>query len=153
MASIAKRPDGNFRAKYYAPDGKEHAQHFTRKVDAQQWLDTISGDLARGDFIDPNAGKRTFGDYAKSWQAAQVHRPTTAAQLGTHMKRHILPTFENRPLSSIRPSEVQAWVKGRSDVLAPATTVVVYRWFSTIMRAAVEDGLLRVSPCRGAPTG
>jgi integrase len=34
-------------------------------------------------------------------------------------------------------------------VLAPATVEVVFRWFSTIMRAAVEDGLIRVSPCRG----
>jgi integrase len=149
MASIAKRPDGKYRAKYYAPDGKEHARHFARKVDAQHWLDGVSGDIVRGDYIDPKAGKQTFGDYARAWQKAQVHRPTTAAQLGTHLKRHVLPTFENRPLSSIRPSEVQAWVKGRADVLAPSTVEVVYRWFSTIMRAAVQDGLLRVSPCRG----
>jgi integrase len=149
MASIAKRPNGKWRAKYYDPDGKERAQHFERKVDAENWLDGIRGDLSRGDYIDPTAGKRTFGDYARSWQAAQVHRPTTAVQLGSHLKRHVLPTFENRPLASIRKSEVQAWVKGRSDVLAPATVEVVFRWFSTIMRAAVEDGLLRVTPCRG----
>jgi Site-specific recombinase XerD len=149
MASIKKREDGKWRARYRDDAKVEHAQHFATKRDAEQWLDNVRGDLARGDYIDPNAGKRTFGDYAKSWQAAQVHRPTTAAQLESHLKRHVLPTFENRALSSIRRSEVQAWVKGRADVLAPSTVEVVFRWFSTMMRAAVEDGLLRVTPCRG----
>ncbi len=149
MPSIKRREDGSWRARYRDPDGREHAKHFPRRVDATQWLDNVRGDIARGDYIDPKAGKQSFGDYARSWQAAQVHRPTTAAQLETHFRCHLMPTFEHRALSSIRRSEVQAWVKGRSDVLAPSTVEVVFRWFATIMRAAVEDGLLRSTPCRG----
>jgi hypothetical protein len=39
MASIAKRPDGQWRARYRGPDGSEHSKHFGRRVDAQRWLD------------------------------------------------------------------------------------------------------------------
>ena len=38
MTSIKKRPDGRYRARYRDDGGKEHARHFQRKTDAQQWL-------------------------------------------------------------------------------------------------------------------
>jgi len=47
----------------------------------------------------------------------------------------------------VRPSEVQAWVKGRADVLAPATVEVVYRYLAAIFAAAVDDRLIAASPC------
>jgi hypothetical protein len=40
MASIAKRSDGRWRARYRDAAGVEHSRHFTRKVEAQHWLDT-----------------------------------------------------------------------------------------------------------------
>ena len=39
MASITKRPDGRWRARYRDETGKEIAKHFDRKVDGQRWLD------------------------------------------------------------------------------------------------------------------
>ena len=45
----------------------------------------------------------------------------------------LLPFFEKWPLASICPSDVQAWVKGRSVVLAPATIKVVHRFLSAIL--------------------
>lgn len=43
MASIARRSDGQWRARYRDPGGRGHARHFVRKVDAQRWLDDHSG--------------------------------------------------------------------------------------------------------------
>lgn len=148
VAHVQKRGD-RWQARYRALDGRERTKRFDRKVDAQRWLATIEADKVRGTYVDPEAGQRTFGDYAESWRAGQVHRPTTAAQVETHLRRHILPTFGRRRLSSVRPSEVQAWVADRSTVLTPATVEVVYRYLSAIFAAAVQDGLLAKSPCRG----
>ena len=36
MASIKKREDGQWRARYRDDAGKEHAKHFGRRVDAQR---------------------------------------------------------------------------------------------------------------------
>ena len=33
MASVKRRPDGVWRARYRDLDGREHAKHFARKVD------------------------------------------------------------------------------------------------------------------------
>lgn len=35
MTSIAKRPNGRWRARYRDDAGHEHARHFDRKVDTQ----------------------------------------------------------------------------------------------------------------------
>ena len=147
MAHIQKRGD-RWQARYRDPTGKEHTKRFERKVDAQRWLDAIAGDVVRGTYVDPAAGRRTFGDYAGEWQAAQVHRATTAAQVESNLRNHVLPTFGDRALASIRPSEVQAWVKGRAAVLGSATVEVVYRYLVAIFRA-VDDRVIAVSPCKG----
>lgn len=60
-------------------------------------------------------------------------------------RKHITPTFGARRLSSIRTSEVQAWVRGLE--LAPSTVTVVYGKLSAVFRSAVEDRLIPSSPC------
>ncbi|HET7488688.1 MAG TPA: hypothetical protein VFJ85_12220 [Acidimicrobiales bacterium] len=69
--------------------------------------------------------------------------------MASHLRNHILPAFEQRPTAAVRPSEVQAWVRGRSDVLAPATVEVVNRYLAAIFLAAVRDRLIARSPCVG----
>jgi hypothetical protein len=60
MASITKRPDGRWRARYRDDAGKEHARHFARKVDGQAWLDDVTTSKKIGMYVDPRAGKVTF---------------------------------------------------------------------------------------------
>lgn len=59
MASITRRPDGKWRARYRDEAGREHARHFDRKVDGQRWLDTVTASVVRGDYIDPKLGRTT----------------------------------------------------------------------------------------------
>jgi hypothetical protein len=42
----------------------------------------------------------------------EVHRATSAAHAETMLRRHVYPTFGDRPVAIIRSGEVQAWVKG-----------------------------------------
>jgi integrase len=65
----------------------------------------------------------------------------------TYLRLHAYPTLGNRPMGAIRRSEVQAWVKALSTKLAPGSVEVVYRWVSTIFKAAVGDRLIAASPC------
>jgi integrase len=147
MASVKKRPDGRWRARYRDPDGKEHARHFDTRRDAERWLDTIRGELATDAYIDPSASKQTFREYAETWRAAQVHRPATVVQVEQRLRRHVYPVFGDRPIGSIRPTHLQAWVRGMSETLAPSTVNVTFRWVSTIFYAAVLDDVIRKSPC------
>ena len=81
MASISKRPNGSYRARYRDDAGKEHARHFTKKSDAQRWLDEVTASVVTGQYVAPTAGNITFRDYAEQWRAVQVHRPATQARL------------------------------------------------------------------------
>ena len=148
MASIDKRPDGGYRARWREyPGGPQKTRQFARKAEAERFLDGIRGDLARGVYIDPNDGKLLFKAYAEQWRASQLHRPSTAAQTETYLRVHAYPILGHRPLGAVRRSEIQAFVKNRSEVLAPGSVEVVYRWVATIFKAAVGDRLIAVSPC------
>src|SRR3954462_14794431 len=108
MASIARRPDGTWRPRYRDAEGKEHARHFDRKVDAQRWLDEVTTSVITGTYVDPKAGKETVRAYAERWRAVQVHRPSTAELVEIVLRRHVYPRLGDRPLASVLPSDVKA---------------------------------------------
>ena len=149
MSSIAKRPDGRWRARYRDAENRELSKHFARKVDAQRWLDEVTTSVVTGTYVDPRAGRIRFRDQAEAWRLAQVHRPSTRAHVETMLRRHAYPTFGDRQLSSILPSEVQAWVTRLSATLAPATVGVVHGLVSATMNAAVRDRRIHANPCEG----
>ena len=62
MASIAKRSDGRWRARYRDAAGVEHSCHFTRKVDAQYGLDTVTTAVTSGTYTDPRRSRITVSD-------------------------------------------------------------------------------------------
>lgn len=104
MASSDRRPNGKWRARYRLhPGGPQRAKHFERKIDAERFLTRVQEQLLDGSYVDPSAGQVSFGEYAASWQAGQVHRPTTVAQVDAHLRNHVLPYFGERPIASIRP--------------------------------------------------
>jgi len=155
MASISKRENGQWRARYRDDTGKEHARHFERKVDAQRWLDETTASIVTGAYVDPKAGRVPFKNYAEAWRVIQVHRPTTQGHHELVLRRYAYPTLGARPLSSILPSDIQAWVKrleagdpktGQAP-LAPATVGVAHSIVSSVFRAAIRDRRLVGNPC------
>jgi integrase len=147
MPSAVHGKGKRWQARWRDASGRQRKQNFDRRADATRALVATKADLQRGAWVDPRAGRTTFGEYAEAWRVAQVHRATTAAQVETHLRRHAYPPFGTRPLASIRPSEVQAWVRGLSEHLAPSTIQVVYSFVAAIFRAAVRDRLITTSPC------
>ncbi len=148
MASIDKRPGGKWRARYReCPGGPQRTRQFDRKVDAERWLDGIRGDLARGIYVDPKAGRTSFGRFAEAWLKAQTFEESTREAVASRLRVHILPTFGEWELRAIRPSAVQSWVRGRSEACAPRYVRVMLSNLSAILGAAVEDGLIASNPC------
>ena len=139
-----------WQATVRGPDGRERTKTFRTMVEAQRWRTAELVAMNAGEWVDPRAGKVAFGDFAEDWRRSQVHRPATADLVESHMRNHVLPKFGARPLASIRPSDVQTWVKGLSDDLAPATIKLVFRYTSMVFKAAVVDGLIARNPCVGA---
>jgi hypothetical protein len=56
-----------WRARYVDEKGSEHAKGFTRKTDAQKWLDSeVTAKFATGTYIEPSAGRVTIADVFQS---------------------------------------------------------------------------------------
>lgn len=147
MASVSKR-GGRWLARYRErPGGPQKTKTFARKVDAERWLDAIRGDLARGVYVDPKAGRTTFEAFATSWLEAQTFDESTREAVACRLRVHLMPTFGDKELRAIRPSMVQAWVRGRSEACAPRSVRVMLANLSAILGAAVEDGLIATNPC------
>jgi integrase len=108
----------------------------------------VKADVYRGDYIDPRLGRTTFGEFAERWTATRGH----LAQSTTDQDRHylaslILPAFGDRPVASMRQSEIAAWVS-QLDA-APATKAKALQKLAAILRLAVADGALKGNPADG----
>ncbi len=144
-----KQRNGKWRVRWRDhPRGKQHVRHFAKKGEAEKFLAGINVQQANGTYVPPSAGARSFRDYVEEWQASQVQlRPSTAAQLDTHLRLHILPTFGDMPLRAIERSHVRAWVKERDAHLAASTLTTVFRYLSSILKSAVADRIIPRNPC------
>lgn len=146
MASIQKRPDGKWRARYRDEAGKEHARHFTRKLDAQRWLDEVTASVVTGLYVDPRAGRITFAQYVATWEPRQVWETSTRTSFTQTMRA---VSFASMPLGKIRRSHVEAWVKAEAAKYAPTTVQTHYVHVRQVFRAAVADKVIAVDPSEG----
>jgi integrase len=150
MASITKRPDGQWRARYRDSVGKEHARHFGRKIDAQQWLDTVTTAVQTGMYVDPGLGRITVGEWAQKWIDGQAHlKPSTAERYRGILAVHVLPRWGTVRLADVAHSDVQSWVSTLGLSSAPATVRKTFRVLSLILALAVKDGRLARNPAAG----
>jgi integrase len=147
MASIAKRPDGRWRARYRDETGKEHARHFPRRLDAQRWLDEVTTAVVTGQYVDPKAGRVTFSSFYADWSQRQLWQATTVVAMDLAARS---VTFAELPLNRVRKSHIEQWVKGMQTAgLAPGTVRTRYDHVARVFRAAVNDRVIGPDPTKG----
>lgn len=136
-----------WRARWRDPAGKSRSRVVPRKIDGQRLVVKMENDKLVGAYIDPQASRVTFRAYAEEWRAIQPVRSQSAALAEQQLRTHVYPVLGDRPMGAIRPSEVQALVRGMADVLAPSTLNVVYGRVTAVFAAAVRDRVIAASPC------
>ncbi|QWC86563.1 site-specific integrase [Nocardioidaceae bacterium] len=144
--SVAKRPDGRWRARYRDEAGKERARHFARKIDAQRWLDDISSTLIAGTYVDPSAGKVTFRQFYDQWAERQLWVPSTRAN--ADLAVNSVP-FLHKSLSAVRRSDVESWIKTGSQRWAATTIKTRFVIVRSIFRGAIAERLISIDPTAG----
>jgi len=145
---VRKRPSGRWQAIYRHEGQRYSSGTFAAKADALAHLSTMEADLRRGAWIDPRAGQVTLLRYAEEWLN---HRPDLAVrtrELYEHLlSSHIFPTFGRTTLAGLTLSKIRGW-HAELALRYPSTAAKSYRLLSTIMRTAVDDGLIIGSPCK-----
>jgi hypothetical protein len=137
----------SYRVRWRGPDGKERNKSFKRKIDADRFAATVSADLVRGQYVDPDAGKVLFETYARKWLAAQTFDEGTHVAVELRVRLHAFPVLGNRNLNDIQPSTIQGWLRTLTD-LAPSYRQIIFANVSTLFTAAVDDALIVANPCR-----
>lgn len=148
MASIAKRENGQWRARYRDGAGKEHARHFPRKVDAQRWLDEVTAAVVTGAYVDPKLARTTVEQWCATWLAGYAtRRASTVRQAEVHVAQ-IVAAFGPRVLATVKPSDVRSWTASLKEQGRSASYVyALHSRLSQILGDAVHDGLLARNPC------
>jgi integrase len=124
----------------------ERSKTFTRKLDAQRWLDEVTADLVTGRYVDPWAGRVILRTFAQRWLETQTFDESTREAVKSRLRVHILPMLGDVELRNLRPSTIQAWLRSREES-APSYVRVMLANLSAILSAAVEDGLIATNPC------
>lgn len=152
MASVGKRKDGRagYQVRYRDPAGKQRAKQFARKADAERFRAAVETDKARGSYVDPKAGRVTLQEYADQWLAAQTFDSSTRQATELRLRLHVHPYLGSTQLSALRPSQVQAWLRGLQQTLAPSYVRVIFAGLSAVLAAAVDDERIARNPCRAA---
>lgn len=155
MANIKKRTDGKYRARYRDESGKEHARHFARKVDAQNWLDEQTSKLVTGTHVTPRLARTTVGEWCDLWlEGYRTNRSSTVRQAEVHIAR-IKAAFGPLKLGAVRPSHVRIWTAQLgAEGLADSYVYALHARLAQLYADAVHDGLVARSPCsrRTSPT-
>ncbi|WP_108924582.1 tyrosine-type recombinase/integrase [Mycobacterium montefiorense] len=120
-----KGPDGNmhasrsavygkvsrWRVRWVDDRGEERTKSFQRKPDAQAYLNGLTADLQRGEYVDPRKSAETFGSVAEQWFATKQHRkPKTVAGYRSLLDTVVLPKWESVPLKRLDYESYSTWL-------------------------------------------
>jgi integrase len=157
FATIRQLPSRRWQVRYTGPDGVRRAapKTFAYRVDADAYVAEKRHEINREEWDAADHGKpepMSFGAYAAGWLAGrQVSgRPIktrTREHYQTILDDHLLPTFGNRMVASIRPKDVREWYAA-TLVNQPTLRSHAYSLLRTIMGSAVNDELIDNNPCR-----
>ena len=136
FGSVRQLPSGRWQARYPGPDGLDRSapETFPTKRDAEVWLTLKEAEIRQGDWIDPDAGRISFGEYAATWIGEQILKPRTEELYRGLLRNHLLPAFGNVPIGDIREAAVRRWRKERLAAgprqqrpFGPVTVAKAYR--------------------------
>ncbi len=113
--SAACGKGSRWRARYVDDSGREHAKGFSRKVDAQQWVNKQISDQVTGTWTDPALSAVTFGVMAERWICTKAPRaPKTVAGYKSLLDTVVLPRWKDVPLRDVSFDELQVWISALS---------------------------------------
>jgi integrase len=143
MGNVQKRPDGRWRARYRDAAGKEHAQHFDRKRDADRWVEGQESAKRRGEWVDPALSRITLGEWAATWwQTKASLKPKTRATYASVLRARVLPRWRDVPLKAITHADVVAWAAELGTVVGDSMTRQAVDILGQCLALAVRDGRL-----------
>lgn len=148
--SIQKRTDRPlpWRARYWAPDGKQRSKSFAKKTDAERWLRNELSKLDRAEWTDPRAGSISVREWSEIWlRGLTGQKPKTIAGYESLLRSRVLPEFGDHQLRHVAPAAVREWMAEMAEEdLSPARIRQARQLLHQMLEQAVADGLIPRNP-------
>jgi integrase len=149
MPYLRRLPSGKWQATVWLPSGKRTTRTDTLKRVVTDWAREEEARIARGEWRDARAGRINWEEWRDRWLAARVVEDETARRDKGVVANHLNPAWEGWRLPAISRLEVQGWVKRMQAAGVGAHAIRhSYNLLSTMLNAAVDEGLIAASPCR-----
>ena len=89
------------------------AASFKLKTDAQTFLNGLTADVQRGEYVDPRKASETFGTVAEQWiltKQGAKRKPKTLAGYRSLLDTIVLPQWGDVPLKRIDSEQYSTWL-------------------------------------------
>lgn len=113
------------------------------------WGTEMETQFTRGALRDPRVGEMSFREWHDRWWNARIVEPYTLRGDASSIKNHVLPYWADWEMRAITRMDIQSWIRTLAENSTGAAAIQrAYNLMSSIMRAAVDDDAIAVSPCR-----
>jgi integrase len=145
-----KAGEARYEVRMRGPDGREFSRTFRTKKEAVRFEAAQRTELAAGSWVDPAAGRITFGEWADDWLATAglTWRVRTAEKHRLAIGVHWRPRFGRVPIRSITPEMVQRGVNELAASYSPSSVRTYYGTLRACLRFAVDRSVIARSPCQ-----
>lgn len=131
----------------YRVGSSSRSKAFKTRREAARWLADLDTRRARGDRVDPTAGREPFDRLVERWFATQVHiRDSTRRVDTTVINRHLIAWFGDTPVRDIQRADIRDFIADQTTRAAPGTVAYRTRILGRILRWAVDEHIITVNP-------
>ena len=149
---VRRLPLGRWQVRYPGPDSIDRPapDTFATKGEAEKWLTLKEAEILEGDWIDPDAAEIPILDYASTWIDERPGlRPKSVKNYRSLLRCHIAPYLATVTVGELTIARVRRWRKKLLDSgVSEITAAKAYRFLRAVMNTAVDDGLIKRTPCR-----
>lgn len=144
-----------FRVRYRQPDGSQTDRRgFKTKRDAEAFANTVEVAKLRGEYVSHTAGRTTVSEIGEQRLRARkaTIKPSSWNTESAEWRNRVEPRWGDRAVSSIKPSEVSAWIGDMSAQKLSASVVSrAHGILRGILQVAVDDNRLAKNPAANLP--
>jgi hypothetical protein len=131
------------------PSGKEYSRTFETRKAAEPFESAQRVSRARGSWVDPQLIRTPFNELAERWlELGEDKRPRSLGRDRGIVRKHLIPAFKDRPVSTITTEEVQRLVNKWTKTHAASGVGRMFSVLRAIMNFAVAVEARPSSPCK-----
>lgn len=141
-----------YRVRYRKPDKSQTDKRgFKTKKEAELFLASVTVSKARGEYLDPSAGRKTLGAFRGAWEAERLAplKPSSQSAMETAWRVHVEPRWAARELSTIKRSEIAEWVAELGTTRSAQTVRRIMFVLSGVLAIATRERAIPSNPAVG----